>query len=67
MDTRTGQIHEMADNESFEDFVKRIGVDPSYLVSVENIPDATCKKCNGTGAVRKGMFSKRWKPCGCTK
>lgn len=66
MDTRTGEIHEMQTGETLEDFARRLGGVPKDFVPVGHAPSAVCRKCGGTGAVRKGIFSKRFKPCICT-
>jgi hypothetical protein len=65
MNTRTGEIHDMQDGESMDAFARRIGCLPSDVVPLARRPDGVCKKCNGTGAIRRGLFSKRFKPCPC--
>ncbi len=73
MDTRDGSMHRFRggteDNALFEsqaEYLKRTNGKPSDLVPVEGEPVPDCTKCKGTGRVRKGMFSRRWKPCKCT-
>lgn len=66
MDTRTGQIHEMLEGETMESFAARMKGKLSDFVPVAHaaaIKD--CPKCKGTGAIRRGLFSKRFKPCDC--
>lgn len=65
MDTRTGEIHEMNARETMDDFARRLGGQPSDFVPVARPADGKCPKCKGTGSVRRGMFSKRFKPCEC--
>lgn len=66
MDTRTGLIHETLPGETMEQMAVRVGARPDDMVPIASQPAPTCKKCNGTGSVKAGMFSKRWKPCRCT-
>lgn len=60
MDTQTGQIHTLTDEETAL-FVKdkeaaiaalseRIGVEQDKLVPLDRLLTATCKRCNGSGA-----------------
>lgn len=65
MDTRTGLIHELHEGETMEDFARRLEGKPSDFVPVARKPDGVCPKCKGTGAIRRGLFSKRLKPCQC--
>lgn len=73
MDTRTGEIHDLNHGETLEDFTARLiaakvvapSSRPQDFVEVKRRPDGKCAKCNGTGAVRKGLFSRRFKPCAC--
>lgn len=65
MDTRTGLIHEFHESETIEQFAARLGGKPKDFVEAARKPDGTCQKCNGTGAIRRGLFSKRFKPCSC--
>lgn len=65
MDTRTGLIHDMQDGETMEQFAARLGGKPKDFVPVARHADGVCPKCKGTGAVRRGLFSKRFKPCEC--
>jgi len=64
MDTRTGLIYEAA---SAAALAKKLGADESDIAMLDKLPEGTCRKCNGTGAVKAGMFSRRFKPCRCTK
>lgn len=36
------------------------------MAPITKYPDAICKRCKGRGAVRVGMFSRRYRPCRCT-
>lgn len=63
MDTRDGAIHLMNPGETMPDFAKRHK--PSDFVPVARVAPAACPKCKGTGSLRRGLFSKRFKPCGC--
>lgn len=65
MDTRTGLIHEMQPGETMRDFERRLNAQPGDLVPVARPADGVCPKCKGTGSVRRGLFSKRFKPCEC--
>jgi hypothetical protein len=66
MDTRTGEIHELPPGESIRDLARRLGGKVSDFVQVAtNTPNATCKKCDGNGFVKRGLNSKRFKPCKC--
>ncbi len=66
MDTRTGQIHELG-GRTLAQLAKDEDGKESDFVPLMRLPDGTCAKCRGTGAVKAGMFSRRWKPCRCTK
>lgn len=63
MDTRTGKIYEA---ESAEALARKLGAEPGDVVMLDRLPDATCKRCGGTGS-RRPMFSRRYVPCRCTK
>jgi len=63
MDRRTGLIYEA---ESAAALAKKLGADEGDIVMLDKPPDATCKRCGGTGS-RRPMFSKRYVPCRCTK
>jgi hypothetical protein len=65
MNTNTGTIHEIQFNESLNDFAKRLGGKPSDFVQVARHADGVCQKCKGTGAIKRGLFSRRFKPCSC--
>lgn len=64
MDTRTGQIHDL-NGRSLAQLAKDEGGKESDFVPIFRRPDGTCRRCNGTGSVRAGMFSRRFKPCRC--
>jgi hypothetical protein len=64
MDTRTGLIYEA---ESAAALAKKLGADEGDIVMLDKLPEGTCRKCHGTGSARAGMFSRRFKPCRCTK
>ncbi len=65
MDTRTGEIHEMLEGETLPQFARRLGGQPKDFVPVAHRPVGQCPKCHGTGAVKRGLFSRRFKPCEC--
>ena len=65
MDTRTGIIHELNEGETLEDLRRKLKALEDDIVPVARPADGKCPKCNGTGAVRCGLFSKRFKPCEC--
>lgn len=64
MDTRTGQIYEA---ESAAVLAKKLGCKEGDIAMLDKLPDNGCRKCHGTGKRRAGMFSRRFKPCRCTK
>lgn len=64
MDTRTGKIYEA---ESAAALAKKLGADESDIVMLDKLPEAECRHCHGTGRRRAGLFSRRFKPCRCTK
>jgi hypothetical protein len=66
MDQRTGQIHPL-NGRTLAELAAAENGKVSDFVPVARHPDGTCRRCNGTGAVRRGLFSKRFKPCRCTK
>ena len=55
----------MRPGETPEEFALRLGGRKSHFVAVARQADGKCSKCNGTGAIRKGLNSKRFKPCSC--
>ena len=65
MDTRTGLIHQLLPGETIEDLARRLGGKSSDFVPVEREADGVCTRCNGTGSVRRGLLSKKFKPCKC--
>lgn len=71
MDTRTGQIHQMHDGETFKEFSKRVGVPEQNLTPLRRQPDPKCAKCHGKGyKPRPGQKPKKqfklFTPCACT-
>lgn len=70
MDT-SGQIHQVppelydalmhGKKEAEEKFKKEHG--NGYLLGGDGEPNSDCRKCKGTGSVRRGLSSKRRKPC----
>lgn len=64
MDTRTGIIHEMQQGETLEQLAQRLGGAASDFVEVKRQP-VECRRCGGTGRVRAGLNSRRFKPCRC--
>jgi hypothetical protein len=67
MDTRTGKIYELEKGESLKDLAAKLGGVEKDFVALGKLPDIVCPKCCGTGVIRRGFFSKRFKPCDCTK
>jgi hypothetical protein len=70
MNTNTGIIYDKLPGETTEQLAARLNSSgvfgkASDYVPVARHPDGTCKKCKGTGAVKRGLFSKRFKPCEC--
>ena len=47
------------------DFARRLSGKVSDFVPVARQADGVCPKCKGTGARKRGLFSKRFKPCEC--
>jgi len=62
MDTRTGKFYEGTPVE----IEKQFKVPAARLVPVGNLPAATCPICLGRGYLKRGLFSRRFKPCSCT-
>lgn len=71
MDTRTGYIYEGTPEEIARQIypsdahsrtLEQIEAD---LVALKSESLKTCPKCHGTGAVPRGLNSKRFKPCEC--
>ena len=67
LNTRTGEIHTMQQGETLADLARRLGEDLGNFVSVEHAPRADCKRCAGSGRMRAGLNSNRFKPCRCTE
>jgi hypothetical protein len=64
MDTRTGIVHELAAGENLGSLARRVGGLESDFVPVAGKP-GPCRKCGGTGSRRRGLLSRRFKPCEC--
>lgn len=67
MDTRTGKIYPLVDGMTLEQLSKKLNAEDGDLVMLDKLPEGTCRKCRGTGSIRAGLFSRRFKPCRCTK
>lgn len=67
MDTRTGKIYELNKGEDVAKLAKKLGADEGDFVRLDKAPDETCRFCHGTGRKRAGIFSRRFKPCRCTR
>lgn len=67
MDTRTGLFHELQPGETLPDLQRRLNAKPGDLVEAARSADLRCPICKGVGAVRRGLFSKRFKLCRCTQ
>lgn len=65
MNTKTGEVVALKPGQSVTDLAKQYGGKASDWVPVERLPDGTCKLCNGRGSVKRGLNSKRFKPCRC--
>lgn len=65
MNTKTGEIFEKLPNESVDDFTKRVNAQVNDLIELANMPNKKCPKCRGLGYKKRGLFSKRFKPCEC--
>lgn len=66
MDSSTGIIHSLEQNETMPQLARRIGAKEQDMIPVFYLPKSDCTRCNGTGRRSAGMFSKRFKPCRCT-
>lgn len=74
MDTRTGEIHHIGPVETeaqfaqrFAELEKKLNAKPGDLVPLTRLPSKDCPKCLGTGHKKRGLFSRRFKPCECTQ
>ena len=67
MDTRTGQIYNLEEGETLKDLAAKLGGVEKDFVSLGKLPDATCPFCKGRGYRKRGILSRRYKPCDCTK
>ena len=67
MDTRTGLIHQLVPGETLDDLARRLNAEPSDVVMLDQLPSGACRRCHGTGRMKAGLFSRRYKPCRCTK
>lgn len=72
MDTRTGLIYEGTRDEiaaqvlTADPLGRSLDQIKQDMVPVKNVGDSRCPKCHGTGAIPRGLNSKRFKPCPCT-
>ena len=76
MDTRTGRIYGLAPGQTVEQLAEQIfehdarGRTKEQIVKdltpLDQQPAQECPKCGGRGYVRKGLNSRRFKPCDCT-
>ena len=64
MDTRTGLIYDMPEG-GLPQLEQQLNAKRGDLVPLSKAPTAECRKCKGTGRVKRGLMSKRWKPCRC--
>jgi hypothetical protein len=73
MDTRTGYTYEGTPDEiarriqETDAFKRSLDEIKGDLVQLANKPVEKCPKCHGTGAVPRGLNSKRFKPCPCCR
>lgn len=67
MDTSNGNIYQMLKGESLRDLAVRTGALEKNLVELQRMPSGVCQKCKGTGVLKRGLFSRRFKPCSCTQ
>ena len=66
MNTNTGLIYALQDQETMEGLSHRLGVALTDLVPLATgKPNEKCSKCKGTGAIKRGLQSKKFKPCKC--
>lgn len=75
MDTQTGQIHQLPPNQTIDEFVAEIAKTDHLHRTPEEIkrdmvllakqPEPACPKCKGKGYLRRGLNSRRFKPCPC--
>jgi len=76
MDTRTGEIHELAPGQTLENLAEQLEATDKLkrradqlcndLVRLQRKPNPECKICRGLGRIKKGLNSRRFKPCECT-
>ena len=77
MDTRTGEIFELPPNTTLDEFAEQVAKVDKFQRTPEQIrkdmvrigrrPNPECPKCCGRGYLPKGLNSKRYKACECTK
>lgn len=67
MNTKTGEIFELKEGESLKDLAAKLGGSEKDFVALGKLPDENCPVCKGLGRKKLGLFSRRYKPCDCTK
>lgn len=65
MNANNGMIYDRGFSETPEQMAQRVNCKVSDLIEIKRHADTTCKKCNGRGSIKRGFFSKRYKPCEC--
>ncbi len=66
MNTNTGEIHELKYGEDLAGLSQRLGIALTDLVPLATgKPDQKCRKCKGTGSIKRGLQSTKFKPCKC--
>lgn len=65
MNTQTGKIHMMNEDENLDQLAKRIGVPKEHLQQLGNAPAQDCQRCKATGIKRITAKGRRI-PCQCT-
>jgi hypothetical protein len=63
----TGDIHNIPNGDTLLDYARSVGLKPQDFAELKQLPSDTCPKCKGTGRVRRGLNSKRFKVCECTQ
>lgn len=67
MDQKTGQIVSIPAGMSLADYARSEGRNPNDFKALRCLPDGTCAICKGKGYKKRGLFSRRFKPCDCTQ
>lgn len=62
----SGKIHKLLPGETLPELAKRVGAKLEDLTPMDKMPEEKCDKCHGTGRVKRGLNSKRFKLCECT-